>query len=339
MWRPRNKVSTAAWAIVSLVAFGTIGYRLIEGWAWFDCFYMTIITLATIGYKEPDDITPYGRYFTAAMIVGGVGSMGYAVSMLAQSAVQGELIATWERRRVQERIKKLERHFIICGIGRVGLRVARGLASEGEPFIIVERDRARVEALADKDWLVVLGDATREEVLQRAGIERARGLVAALATDADNVFIALTARDMSDSLVIVARVNDESAISKMRRAGADKIISPLRTGAHQIIQALLRPTVAQFIELATMTEELDLIIEEVLVGPGSPLAGKQLRDTNLRRELNVIVIAILPEQGDMRFNPSAETRVSVGDKIIAIGSRHGVDRLAEMAGPRQVKAT
>jgi voltage-gated potassium channel len=339
MWRPRNNVSTAAWAIVSLVAFGTIGYRLVERWAWFDCFYMTIITLATIGYKEPEDITLYGRYFTAALIIGGVGTVGYAVSMLAQSAVQGELIATWERRRVQERIKKLHDHYIICGIGRVGRLVAGGLATEGEAFVLVERDRARIDALSDKDWLVVLGDATREDVLQRAGIERARGLVAALPTDADNVFITLTARDLSDSLFIVARVNDESTIPKMRKAGANKVISPLETGAHQILQALLRPAVARFIELATMTEGLELAIEEVHVAADSPLAGKKLHETNIRKDLNVIIIAILREKGDMIFNPNAETMVTGGDKIIAIGNRSGVDGLAEMSEGQQTRAT
>lgn len=337
MWRPRNRVATAALAIVLLVAFGTLGYRLIEGWAWFDCFYMTIITLATIGYKEPDDITLFGRYFTAALIIGGVGTVGYAASMLAQSAVQSELLETWERRRVQERIKKLGNHFIICGVGRVGRRVAEGLASEGVDFVIVERDRPRIDALGEGDWLVVLGDATHEEVLRRAGIERARGLVAALPTDADNVFITLTARDLSDSLVIVARVNNESTIAKIRKAGADKIISPLRTGAHQILQALLRPTVAQFIELAT--EGLDLLIEEVHVDAGSPLAGKKLREANLRKDLNVIIVAILPAKGDMVFNPNAETVVRGGDKIIAIGNRTGVDGLAELAETAQAKAT
>lgn len=331
MWRPRNNVATASVALLALVVFGTAGYKMIEGWEWFECFYMTIITLATIGYKEPDGISIYGRYWTAALIVGGVGTVGYAVSVLAQSAVQGELLSTWERRRVQERMKRLENHFIICGYGRVGKLVAEGLASEGVEFVIVELDRMRVDALPEKDWYVVLGDATHEDVLRRAGIEHARGLVAALATDPENVFVCLTARDISESLMIVARVNNETAVAKMRKAGANKIISPLATGAHQILQALLRPTVAQFIELATMAEGLDLVIEEVLVGLGAPIAGKMLRETNIRRDLNVIIVAIKRAQGEMIFNPNAETIVSSGDKIIAIGSRTGVDGLAMLS--------
>jgi voltage-gated potassium channel len=240
---------------------------------------------------------------------------------------------------VQERIRKLKDHFIICGIGRVGKRVAAGLASEDADFVLVERDRVRIEGIADTNWLVVHGDATREDVLERAGIHHARGLVAALPTDADNVFIVLTARDLSETLKIVARVNDNSTIPKMRKAGADKIISPLDTGAHLILQALLRPSVAKFIELATMTEGLDLTIEEVLVSPGSPLAGKKLREANLRRDLNVIIISIVRAKGEMIFNPNADTAVDGGDKIIAIGNRSGLEGLEELAEPARTKAT
>jgi voltage-gated potassium channel len=325
------RVRGAVIAIIGLMCLGTTGYRAIEGWPWFDCFYMTTITLATIGYSEPQGISDMGRYFTAALIILGVGTVGYSVSVLTHLAIQGELLARWEGRRVQERIGKIKDHYIICGIGRVGLRVAQGLAAEGIEFVVVERERAKVEAITDRDWLLVLGDATREEVLMRAGIERAQGLVAALPTDADNVFIVLTARDMSDRLTIVARVNDERAIPKMRKAGADKVISPLQTGAHQILQALLRPTVAQFIELATMTEGLDLVIEELHVEPDSVLDGRKLRDTDIRRELNVIVVAILRDKGEMIFNPGADTMVRGGDKIIAIGNNAGVDGLAKMS--------
>jgi voltage-gated potassium channel len=336
---PRNNVATAVGAVALLAALGTVGYRIIEGWSWFDSLYMTIITLATIGYGEPEGMTRAGRVFTVVLISGGVLTVGYAVTVVTQSAIQGELLATWEKRRVQERIRKLKDHFIICGIGRVGKRVAAGLASEDADFVLVERDRVRIEGIADTNWLVVHGDATREDVLERAGIHHARGLVAALPTDADNVFIVLTARDLSETLKIVARVNDNSTIPKMRKAGADKIISPLDTGAHLILQALLRPSVAKFIELATMTEGLDLTIEEVLVSPGSPLAGKKLREANLRRDLNVIIISIVRAKGEMIFNPNADTAVDGGDKIIAIGNRSGLEGLEELAEPARTKAT
>jgi voltage-gated potassium channel len=329
--RQETRVRIAVLAVVILMLFGTIGYRIIEGWPWFDCFYMTIITLATIGYTEPQGITAHGRYFTAVLIVMGVWTVAYSISVLTHMAVQGELVGTWERRRVQDRIRKLKDHFIICGIGRVGQRVAQGLAAEGVDFVIVEVDRHKVETVAERDWLVVYGDATQEDVLERAGIGRARGLVAALPTDADNVFIVLTARDVSERLVIVARVNNESAVPKMRKAGASKVISPLETGAHQILQALLRPSVARFIELATMTEGLDLVIEEMTIAAGSPLAGRMLRDTNLRSAYNVIIIAVVRVGGEMIFNPNAETAVHVGDKIIAMGKGADIEGLEQVS--------
>ena len=326
-----NRVSFALSSMTALLALGTVGYRLIEGWGWFDCFYMTLITLATIGYGEPHDISTAGRAFTAFLIISGVGVVGYAVTLIAQSAIQGELLETWEKRRVQERLKKLKDHYVICGAGRVGLRVARGLDAEGCDFVVVDRDREQIDMFAANGWLALPGDATREDVLLSAGIERARGIVCALPSDADNVFIVLTARDLNERLRIVARVNDESTIPKMRKAGADKIISPLRTGAHQMVQALVRPTVAEFIEFATQTQDLDLVIEEVLVLPDSALAGRTLRDSDVRKTLDVILIAILRGGGEMLFNPTGETVVSAGDKIIAIGNRSGVNGLAELA--------
>lgn len=333
-WLPQSKVAFATWSLIVLVLLGTVGFRLIEGWHWFDCFYFTIITLATIGYKEPDAFSDAGRYFTAFLIVSGVGTVGYALSQLTQAAIQGELIQSWEKRRLCERLAKISDHFIICGAGRVGVRVAKGLAAEEVEFVLIENDREKVEFYGRR-WLVVSGDAMREDVLREAGVARARGLVCALPTDADNVFIVLTARDLCETLHIVARVNDESTIPKMRKAGADKIISPLLTGAHQIVQSLLRPTVAQFFELTTQTEGLDLIIEEVHVSPGSVLANKTLRESNLRRVLEVIIVAIANESGVMQFNPTANTKVLPGDRIIALGNRSSVIRLAELAGPVQ----
>lgn len=329
--RQEARIRIALLAVIILMLVGTLGYRIIEGWPWFDCFYMTIITLATIGYTEPQGITIYGRYFTAVLIVFGVWTVGYSISVLTHMAVQGELVGTWEKRRVQDKIRKLEDHFIICGIGRVGQRVAQGLAAEGVDFVVVEVDRHKVETVAERDWLVVYGDATQEDVLERAGIDRARGLVAALPTDADNVFIVLTARDLSESLVIVARVNNASSVPKMRKAGASKVISPLETGAHQILQALLRPSVARFIELVTMTEGLDLVIEEMPIAAASALNGQMLRDTNIRSAYNVIIIAIVRAGGEMIFNPNAETAVHVGDKIIAMGKGADIERLEKMS--------
>lgn len=330
----RSKVPFAIGTLVSLVAAGTVGYRIIEGWTWFECFYMTVITLATIGYGEPAGITTMGRLFTVGLIVSGVGTVGYALTAVAQSIIQGELRSTLEKRRLQNAISHLSNHFIICGAGRVGRRVAAELVAEGQTSLILEREVAVSERLAAEGQLVLAGDATDEDTLRRAGIGRARGLVCALPSDAENVYTTLTARDMCPGIYIVARVNFDSATPKMLKAGANKIISPIATGAHQIAQALLRPAVSDFIEIATKTEGLDLVIEEVLIEDGSALCGKSLRESNVRSEYNVIVVSIKRSGGQMVFNPRGEATMDVGDYLIAIGRKVDLENLALLATAR-----
>lgn len=338
MPNPRNRIVRAVVSLVTLVGVGTIGFRLIEGWSWFDCFYFTLYTVATIGYGEPATIGQHGRYFTVLLIIAGVGTVGYAVSLLTQFVIQGELQSTLEKRRLHRQIEALTDHYIVCGAGRIGERVAHGLESEGVPFLVVERDELLAQRLAAANVLVLAGDATDEDVLLRAGIRRAKGLVCALPSDAENVYITLTARDLCTSIYIVARATDDSAIPKMRKAGADRIVSTAATGAHQITQALLRPTVADFIELATKTEGLDLVIEEVLITAGSSLAGRTLVDADLRSEHNIIVITIKRADGEMIFNPKGGTYLNAGDRVIAVGKRASVDELARRAAAPKANA-
>lgn len=333
MTTPRHRVVMAIYIVAGLLASGTIGFRLIEGWPWFTCFYFTVITLATIGYTEPDGMTDPGRYFTVVLVLCGVGTVGYSFTLLVQVLIQGELLETREKRRVQQRIDRFQRHFIVCGAGRVGSVVAAGLSAEDEDFVVIERERELGEGIAARGWAVVIGDATREDILERAGISRARGLVCALPSDAENVYTTLTARDLSPDILIVARANEESTISKLRKAGANKVISPIRTGALQMVQALTQPSVLQFLELATMGENIDLGLEEVFVQPGSAIDGATLRDSGIRSRFDVIIVAIVRTGGAMLFNPTADTRVDGGDKIVAVGQRAGLDGLAELAQP------
>ncbi|MBK6314798.1 MAG: potassium channel protein [Blastocatellia bacterium] len=330
---PRRRVVVAIYLVAGLLAAGTIGFRLVEGWPWFTCLYFSVITLATIGFNEPAGMTDSGRAFTIVLVLGGVGTLGYSLTLLVQVLIQGELLETREKRRMQKRLENLKDHFIICGAGRVGSLVGHGLVGEGADFVVVEREREVAETITAEGWVVLLGDATREDVLERAGIDRARGLVCALPTDSDNVYTALTARDLAPDLMIVARANEESTMPKLRKAGANKVISPLRTGAQQIVQALTQPSVLQFLELATGDDALDLGLEEVAVQSGSTIDGTSLRDSGIRSRFDVIIVAIVRPGGDMLFNPTAETRVSGGDKIVAVGRRAGLDGLAELSLP------
>lgn len=336
MTTPQNRVVISVCLVIGLLAVGTIGFRLVEGWTWFTSLYFTVITLATIGYSEPDGMTEAGKLFTIVLVLGGVGTLGYSLTLLVQVLIQGELRETWEKRRMLRRLESVRDHFIICGAGRVGSLVGQGLIAAGSDFVAVERDREIVETMAAAGWVVVHGDATKEEVLQRAGIERARGLVCAMPSDADNVYTALTARDLAPELMIVARASEDATVSKLHKAGANKVISPLRTGAHQMVQALVQPSVLQFLELTTADDALDLGLEEIIVASGSPIDGCSLRDSGIRSRFDVIIVAIVRPDGSMLFNPTAETTVSGSDKIVAVGRKVGLEGLAELSLPQSL---
>jgi voltage-gated potassium channel len=328
---PRHKFQIAISAVIGLLAFGTLGYKIMLGLAWFDCFYFTLITLTSIGFGEPPGMTEPARYFTSLLIIFGVGTIGYALTAAAQAVVQFELISTFGKRKMFRDINKLNGHYIVCGSGRIGSGIVREIARRGCDFVVIEQDEAIADKLLAQGYLVLMGDSTSDDVLRGAGIERARGLVCAVSSDPDNLYITLTARDINKDLYIIARANEESAIKRLLKAGANKVVSPSITGANQMAQMLLRPAVADFIELATMTEQLELEMEQIEIIEGSPFINIQLKATGIRSSLNVIVIAIKRKKGDMIFNPSADTLIEEGDALVVIGSHDNLEALERMA--------
>ncbi|MBO0724557.1 MAG: potassium channel protein [Blastocatellia bacterium] len=321
-------------AILATVLFGTIGYRAIEGWSWFDGLYMTVITLATIGYGETHPLTSAGRAFTIVLVVVGVTVFGFLISILTKAVVETEIASVLGRRRLYKDISQLKDHYILCGAGRVGSRVIDELKRKGVDYVVIERDEAVAEKLLTKGHLVLIGDATDETVLEGARAGAAKALITAASTDAENVYITLTARGMNHNLYIVTRANDQAAERQLMRAGANKVISPVLIGSHRMAQAALTPAVADFLELTTMTESLDLYFEQVPISKGSRLDGKQIKDSRIRSEHNAMVVAITPLQGEMIFNPDGEQTLRAGDTLIAIGTRAGLQKLAEIAGGR-----
>lgn len=319
--------------VVILVATGTIGYKLILGIAWFDCFYFTLITITTIGFGEPDGMTEQARYFTAFLIITGVGSIGYALSIAARAVLEFELIATFGKRRMFKDINKLADHYIVCGAGRIGARVIIEIARRGHDFVVIEGDENTADRLLAQGHLVLMGDATDDNVLRAAGIERARGLVCAVSSDPDNLYITLMARDLNKDIRIVARANEETAVRRLLKAGADKVVSPSITGSNQMAQVLLKPAVADFMEMATMTEQLELEMEQIEIHKASPFITRALKDTGIRSHLDVIVIAIRRNSGQMIFNPSAETIIEEQDALVVIGSHTSLEGLEKMANP------
>lgn len=313
-----------------LVAVGVLGYEWIEGWGFLDSLYMVVITLGTVGFSEVHPLTDAGRVFTIFLVVGGVGLVTYTVGVVTRLIIEGELQQILGRRRAMSKIKNLRDHYIINGYGRIGSLIASEFQKRPVSFVVIERNEQKVLALP-QDFPIIHGDGTEEEVLQQAGIERARGLVTVLHSDADNLFVTLTARDLNPKLFIIARYEEPRSELKLLRAGADKVISPYIIGGTRMAMAVLKPAVIDFIELATQTESLGLQMEEVFLAPGSPLIGVPLASTEIRSKLDTIIVAIKRKTGHMEFNPSAGSVLEEGDKLIAIGERDQLTRLEDMA--------
>jgi voltage-gated potassium channel len=318
-------------ALLVITFAGALGYHFIEGWSLFDGLYMTVITLATIGYGEVRPLTHTGRVFTLGLIVVGVAAVGFLISYVTQALVESQLAAALGRRRMYKDITNLKNHHILCGAGRVGMRIIDEFKKKGADYIVIERDPHVAERLLARGDLVLIGDATEEEVLAGAQAKTARSLIAAASSDAENVYIALTARGLNPDLYIVARASDQSAARQMHRAGVNKVVSPALIGSHRMAQAALSPAVADFIELTTMTESLDLIFDQIRIEPGSPLDGRKIRDSGIRSEHNAMIVAITDREGRMRFNPDGECVLRTGDLLIAIGTTGGLKKLSEIA--------
>jgi voltage-gated potassium channel len=318
---------------IVLILSGTLGYYLIEpSYSLFDGLYMTIVTLTTVGYEEVHHpLSTRGRVFTMVLLLVGVFAFFYTITELLRSVVTGEVRQLLGRQRMERSLAGLTNHLIICGYGRMGRQVCREFSQQGLSFVLIDR---RPELLNDFDvphGIALVGDATSDEVLKHAGVERARALVTVAASDADNLFITLSARLLSDKLFIVARAEGELAEAKLRRAGANRVVAPYAIGGTKMAMAVLRPAVVDFIELATRTEHLDLQIEEALIQSGSKLAGVSLHASRVRTDLGVIVVAIKRADGHLVANPPGDAVMSPGDTLIALGARQCLDRLEEMA--------
>jgi voltage-gated potassium channel len=300
---------------------------LIEGWNASDAFYMTVTTVATVGFGEVHPLSQRGRMFTVVLIFGGVGTAFYTATLLATIIVEGGLHRRFEQRRAARMLEQIKDHFILCGYGRIGSIIAAELHQQGVPLVIIERDAERVREAMERRWLALAADASREDVLAKAGIDRARGLIAAVGTDAENVFTVLTARVMRPDLFIIARVESDDAEPKLRRAGADRVISPYQIGASHMAQTALRPAVVDFVRLATTSERLDLSMEQVHIKDDSALANRTIVEAGIRQKFGIIVVGIKRAAGSMEFNPPPEAIMRPGDELVVLGRTDSVKAL------------
>ena len=324
-WRGRFQGPRLAVALlVGVCAYGTAGYALVEHWPAWDAFYMTVTTITTVGYKEVHPLSRAGEVFTTTVIFAGVGTFFYTFTLLATVVVDGGIHARLARRRRQRMLDDLTDHFIVCGYGRIGAIIVEELRRQGVPYVVIERDRERVMAVMEAGGLAVEADASSEEVLARLGIARARGFIAAVGTDAENVYAVLTARVLRPDLYIIGRAETEDAERKLLRAGANRVVAPYRIGARDLAQTALRPAVVDFFQLATRAGSLDLAIEQVAIGGHSPLAGRSIVDANVRQRYGLIVVGIQRTSGKMEFNPPADAVMHAGDQLVVLGRTDGL---------------
>ena len=317
-------------ALALAVLFGTLGFHLIEGWSLADSLYVTVQTLTTVGYGDITPKTMTGRVFASLFMFFGIGVAVYILTSTVQQIVQSELLAAFGERRRRREMNKLRNHFIICGAGRVGSRIIREMERAHMPFVVIESDAQKLVELSERHAHVLVRDATLEETLREAGVERARGLAACLPDDADNVYVVLTARDLNRDLHIVARAVEEQAEAKLIRAGANRVVAPTIIGSHRMAQALIKPAVADFMDSFT-AENLDLRFEQLEVAPASPYAGQKIGSTNIRSELNIVIVAIRHRNGEMEINPSGEAKIEAGDVLVVIGRADALARFTELA--------
>jgi len=280
---------------------------------------MTVISVTTAGYREVHPLSRAGQAFTAALLIGGVGAAFYALTMVAAGIIESRLRPRSAERRLVRMIDELNDHFIICGAGRIGLIITDEFRRQGVPFAVIDRDAAAVQQVLQRGDLAVEADASREDTLSRLQIGRARGLIAALGSDAENVYTILTARGLRPDLFVIARADSEDARRKLMRAGASRVISPYQIGAFQMAQTALRPAVVDFVELATSSVHLELAMEQVSIGASSALAGRSIVDANLRHRFGVIVVGIQRSDGRMEFNPPPDAVMRADDQLVVLG--------------------
>lgn len=319
-----NKLWLALMLLAIVPMMGTLGFMTVEGWGMFDALYMTIITMSTIGFGEVHPLSHMGRVFTMLFIVVGTGTVAYALTIVVEAIIRPEFI---NHRILYRKLRSMQHHYIICGYGRAGARIAKELQSEGKQFVVVDMDDSKIKTFREQGGIVVVGDASDETVLQEAGIGRAKGLVASLNSDAANIFVTLTARGINPNLYIVARAEQYAAQSKLLRAGANAVLSPQEIGAVRMTQMLLQEHVLDAFELVTKKIALDVAVEEIELAMYPKFAGRRIESLQLPTEFNVIILAVKFQDETLQFPAQADTLLQREMTLILAGASGDIERV------------
>jgi voltage-gated potassium channel len=312
----------------AILVVGTVGYMAIEGWSFADAVYMTVITVGTVGFSEVHALSQGGRVFTMGLIIVGFGAILFALGTIIDFMVEGHFSGLLEGRRMDKRIAGMSGHHVVAGLGRVGSTVAEEYASRDVDFVVLDVNDEALARARERGWAFISGDASAEETLLAAGIMRARSLVTALDTDADNLFVTLTARGMNPALFIVARSTTEAAEPKLRRAGADRVITPTEIGGRRMAAMVLQPVVSEYLDVVTRGEALQFKLEEMVLAEGDPYTGRSIGDSRIRAVTGAYILAV-HRAGGVNTNPAPDLVLEAGDRIVAIGTE---DQLALLAG-------
>lgn len=324
----RLKVSTAAFFTIMVV--GILGFMVFENLSLLDAVYMTVVTMATVGFGDIVPITPAGKLFTIVLIITGFSTAYYTLTLAVSMTVEGHLKNAFGRRGMQRRIAILKNHIIVCGAGKVGSNVVHRLMHEAEPFVVIEKDAALCQRLIDQKVLAINGDATLDEIMQEAGITKARGIITALSHDADNVYVTLSAKSLNPAISVVARADRPEAEDKLRRAGADTVIFPSVMGGRQMVSAMTKPVIMDFVESVFYNQELHMDIAEISISACSLLVGKSFAESDIKQKFDSIVVAI--KRGDQLItNPKASEVMADGDIMIVLGQRGPLNEINQLA--------
>lgn len=308
---------------------GSAGYMLIEGYTFMDALYMTVITISTVGYGEVQPLSGAGRIFSMILIISGVAFFLYIAAFMVQTMLEGQIRIILGRRTLEKKIKRVRNHYIVCGYGRIGRVLCKNVRDYPDmELVVIESDPEIIPTMEQDGIIYICGDASGEENLLKAGIKRAKGLVAALATDTNNVFLVLTARQLNPDIMIIARASNQGAKTKLLAAGANRVESPYDIGAVSMAQRLVRPSVSSFLDLVFTYNRKDIQMEEIPVDSASSLVNLMLKDSGIRQSYNLIIIAMIKSDGGMRFNPSHNTLIQAGDTVIAMGESENLEKLA-----------
>ncbi len=326
-----SHVKKIAILFIFITIVGILGYMLIEGWSFPDALYMTLMTISTVGFNEVHPLSPAGRFYTNFVIVIGVGAFLYTMAMFAEYIIAGHFHGALERRKMKKKIDAMDGHYIICGFGRVGFQVAQELQGDNAKFVVIDNNSKAVKHCNELGYLIIEGNASEDEVLRDAGIMTAKGLVTATDSDADNVYVTLSAKSLKSKLFVVARATNDEAEHKLLKAGADRVISPYRLGGHRLASLLTRPTVVEFMDVVMQKTDIELLMEDIHIGATSSFAGKTIVEARAMCVGGINILAVKKGIKGLTASPSPDTLIERGDTVVVLGTREQLKELEDIS--------